>query len=41
MIDLLDHPYEEVRNYAKAAIVGLTGHGFGYKKERYLELIES
>ena len=39
MIELLDHPYEEVRSYAKSAVVLATNADFGFEKAQYREII--
>ena len=35
MVELLDHPFEEVRLYAKSAVVSTVGADFGFDKSRY------
>ena len=39
MIDLLDHPFEEVRSYAKPAVVRAVNADFGFEKARYREIL--
>ena len=39
MINLLDHPFEEVKLFAKQALVRSMGADFGFDKERYRETL--
>ena len=39
MIELLNHPFEEVRSYAKQAVVAAVGNDYGFDTERYIDAI--